>query len=71
MAKLTNALLRYKVMFTKSGSGGYTARVMLPKEAVKDSTISYPILSVSFLTPRYNPPWVKANGLVLQGWFAT
>lgn len=39
MAKLTNQLLRYKVMFTKGGTGGYTARVMLPKEVVKDLDI--------------------------------
>lgn len=39
MAKLTNALLRYKVMFTKSGTGGYTARVMIPKEAIRDLDI--------------------------------
>lgn len=39
MAKLTNVLLRYKVMFTKSGTGSYTARVMLPKEAIKDLDI--------------------------------
>jgi hypothetical protein len=39
VAKLTNQLLRYKVMFTKGGTGGYTARVMLPKEAVKDLDI--------------------------------
>lgn len=39
MAKSTNALLRYKVMFTKSGTGGYTARVMIPKEAIRDLDI--------------------------------
>lgn len=39
MAKLTNALLRYKVMFTKSGTGSYTARVMIPKEAIRDLDI--------------------------------
>lgn len=39
MAKLTNQLLRYKVMFTKGGTGGYTARVMIPKEAIHDLDI--------------------------------
>jgi hypothetical protein len=39
MAKLTNKLLRYKVMFTKAGTGGYTARVMIPKEAIRDLDI--------------------------------
>lgn len=39
MPKLTNQLLRYKVMFTKGGTGGYTARVMIPKEAIRDLDI--------------------------------
>ena len=39
MAKLTNKLLQYKVMFTKGGTGGYTARVMIPKEAIHDLDI--------------------------------
>lgn len=39
MAKLTNQLLRYKVMFTKGGTGGYTARVMIPKEVIRDLDI--------------------------------
>ena len=39
MATLTNALLRYKVMFIKSGTGGYTSRVLIPKEAIRDLDI--------------------------------
>lgn len=57
MAKLTNKLLRYKVMFTKGGTGGYTARVMIPKEAIHDLDI-HPGDSIEYTR--------VSNGLLLR-----
>lgn len=39
MLRVKNKDMRYKVMFTKGGTGSYSARLQLPKEFIEDLDI--------------------------------